>query len=114
MMMFWFTYLSVGALVRRRRLMVVDAFVGQLRPRPRVAISGLTSLFAAVALIWLCVSQHRADGGGVGPDLGGAPDPLFLDLSQPPAGACRSVRIPRPRQGLPTSSRRSRRPRRRA
>jgi TRAP-type C4-dicarboxylate transport system permease small subunit len=52
-MMFWFTYLSVGALIRRRRLMMVDAFVGHLRPRLRLTISGVNSLIAAAALVWL-------------------------------------------------------------
>ena len=54
-MMFWFAYLSIGALVRRRRLMVVDAFVSAMRPRLRQGVSGVNSLVAAAALAWLGV-----------------------------------------------------------
>lgn len=52
-MMFWFAYLSVGLLVRRRRLMVVDAFVAQMPSRLRLVVSGANSLVGAATLAWL-------------------------------------------------------------
>lgn len=52
-MMFWFAYLSIGALVRWRRLMMVDAFVTLMRPRWRIGINGVNAIIAAAALAWL-------------------------------------------------------------
>jgi TRAP-type C4-dicarboxylate transport system permease small subunit len=54
-MMFWFTFLATGALVRRRRLMMVDAFVSMLPSRGRILLSGVMHLFSALCLGWLLV-----------------------------------------------------------
>lgn len=51
--MFWFAYLSIGVLVRRRRLMMVDAFVVLMRPRLRLTVATINSFLAAAALLWL-------------------------------------------------------------
>ncbi len=52
-MMFWFTYLSVGVLIRRRRLMKVDAFTVNIPARPRTFLSAAIHLASAIFLAWL-------------------------------------------------------------
>ncbi len=54
-MMFWFTFLAIGALVRRRRLMMVDAFVVMMPPRGRILLSGIMHVLSALCLVWLLV-----------------------------------------------------------
>ena len=52
-MMFWFTFLAVGTLVRKRRLMKVDAFIIQFPRRAQLFISAVVNLASAVFLSWL-------------------------------------------------------------
>lgn len=57
-MMFWFAFLSIGVLARRRRLMMVDAFVVFLPRRGRLILSAIVQLGSAACLAWvafLCV-----------------------------------------------------------
>lgn len=58
-MMIWFAFLAVAVLVRRRRLMRVDALLIQLSPRWRAIVNGLVHLFAAGCIGWMAYLSVR-------------------------------------------------------
>ena len=58
-MMIWFVFLTVPVLVRRRRLMRVDALLIQLSPYWRSCANGIVNLFSAACLGWIALLSIR-------------------------------------------------------
>lgn len=58
-MMIWFAFLTVPVLVRRRRLMRVDALLIQLSPYWRNCANGIVNLFSAACLGWVAILSIR-------------------------------------------------------
>lgn len=58
-MMIWFAFLTVPILVRRQRLMRVDALLIQLSPYWRCCINGVINLLSAMCIGWMAYLSIR-------------------------------------------------------
>lgn len=58
-MMIWFAFLTIPILVRRQRLMRVDALLIQLSPYWRAFTNGIVNIFSAVCIGWMAYLSIR-------------------------------------------------------
>ncbi len=58
-MMIWFAFLTIPVLVRRRRLMRVDALLIQLSPFWRACTNGVVNLLSAACIGWIAILSIR-------------------------------------------------------